>query len=181
MCRAEVAPAIQNFVRQFYKTCMTKEELITKIRTAFKGVELEDGIGLWEAQGVDDYADRKTILELREKDERKNWNNIPYKELAICESSISFFDAKGMRFCLPQFLIFDILEEQLFEEEGINSPEIVFMLGHKLNEEYQEKRFSLFDNRQIQCIVEYLEYKLEQNPTDKELVPIIQKWKQKLN
>lgn len=72
---------------------MTKEQLITKIRTAFKDVELEDGIGLWEAQGVDDYADRKTILELREKDERKDWNNIRYKELAICESSISFLDA----------------------------------------------------------------------------------------
>ena len=87
---------------------MTKEKLKTKIRTAFKAVELEDGIGLWEAQGVDDYADKKTILKLREKDERKNWNNISYKELAICESSLSFFDAKGMRFYLPQFLIFDI-------------------------------------------------------------------------
>jgi hypothetical protein len=159
---------------------MTKEELITEIRMAFKGVELEDGIGLWEAQGIDDYADEKTIIELRGKDERKNWSNIPYRELAICESSVAFFDAKGMRFCLPQFLILDIIEEDLFKEEEINSPDIVFILGHELDGEYQKNRFSLFDIRQIQCVVEYLAYKLQQNNPDAELDSTIQKWKQKL-
>ena len=51
---------------------MTKEELIKEIYDAFKGVRLEDGIGLWEAQGLDDYADPKTMAELRKKDERNN-------------------------------------------------------------------------------------------------------------
>jgi len=158
---------------------MTKEELIAKIRNAFEYVKLEDGVGLWEGQGIDDYADKKTIIELRNKDERNNWDNIPYKDLVYCQSSLSFFDAKGMRFCLPKFLIFDLLEEELCEKEG-NPPDVTFTLGHKLNEEHQKNRFSLFDNKQIECIIDYLEYKLPKNYTDSELNRIIYEWKQKL-
>ena len=47
---------------------MTKEELIIEIRTAFNNVKLEDGVGLWEGQGIDDYADSKTMAELKRKD-----------------------------------------------------------------------------------------------------------------
>ncbi|MDD4385585.1 MAG: hypothetical protein PHD06_10470 [Bacteroidales bacterium] len=104
------------------------EELIQKIQIAFKDVKLEDGIGLWEGQGLDNYADQKTMLELRKKDERNNWNNIPYKDISLCQSSLSFFDAKGMRFCLPKFLLLDILAEQLYQEQGISSPDVIFTL-----------------------------------------------------
>ena len=77
------------------------EDLIRKIQLAFKCVQLEDGIGIWEAQGLDDYANEEKIAKLKAKDERLNWQNLLYKDLAYCESSLSFFDAKGMRFCLP--------------------------------------------------------------------------------
>ena len=175
---------------------MTREELISEIRTAFKDVKLEDGVGIWEAQGLDDYADEKTILELRKKDERDNWDNIPYKDLAYCYSSLSFFDAKGMKFCLPKYLIFDILSEQLAKEQGIYAPDILFTLGYKLDEEYQKTRFSLFDHRQIQTVIHYLEFILEETiamhkanadtaiDSDYFYVEInrtLNEWKQKLN
>jgi len=140
---------------------MTKEELITEIRTTFKDVKLEDGVGLWEGQGLDDYADKHTIFELRKKDERNNWDNISYKELADCQSSLSFFDAKGMRFCLPKFLIFDILEKELYKKQGLLiTSDVMFHLGYELRE--SQKVFSLFNNRQIQCVIHYLEYKMEE-------------------
>jgi hypothetical protein len=180
---------------------MTKEELVSEIKTAFKNVRLEDGIGLWEAQGIDDYADAKTIATLRQKDERHHWDKIPYEDLINCSSSLSFFDAKGMRFCLPQFLIFDILAEDFFEAQNNASPDVLFTLGYKLNEEYQKNRFSLFNHQQTQTIVHFLEYKLEEfttrfkaysaNDTSKksqidtnhdylELLRTVSEWKQKL-
>ncbi len=139
---------------------MTKQHLVTNIKKAFQSVKLEDGIGLWEAQGIDDYADSKTLEELRKKDERANWENIPFKDLVDCQSSLSFFDAKGMRFCLPQFLIFDLLADEIYEEQGINAPDVLFTLSHKLNEDYQKGRFSLFNKEQIETIIYFLEYKL---------------------
>ena len=159
---------------------MKKKELINKIRDAFKDVKLEDGIGLWEAQGVDEYANEKRMLEFREKDERNNWDAIPYKDLQYCQSSLSFFDAKGMRFCLPKYLIFDLLTDKFYEKEGLVPPDIVFILGHKLEEEYQKARFSLLDNPQIQCVINYLKYKLLESYDDFELNNTIVKWEQKL-
>lgn len=147
--------------------------VIQNIRSAFRDIVLEDGIGLWEAQGLDDYADEKTILKLREKDERKNWDNIPYKDITDCQSSLSFFDAKGMRFCLPKFLLFDILGEQLYQGKEIFPPDVTFTLSYNSNDEYQRNRFSLFNRQQIECVIDFLEYKLQrflidykENPTN---------------
>jgi hypothetical protein len=170
---------------------MTKEELIAKIRTAFKDFKLENGIGLWEGQGLDDYANEKTMLELRKKDERNNWDNIPYKDLVYCYSSLSFFDAKGMRFCLPKFLIFDILSNQIYKEQNIYAPEILFTLGYKPDDEYNINRFSLFDHQQIETIILFLEYKVAEFISDNsnslihddyryiELTTTLDQWKQR--
>jgi len=157
---------------------MTKEELLAKIRTAFKDVRLEDGVGLWEAQGLDEYAGDAKMRELRAKDERDDWGKMPYKDLAYCYSSLSFFDAKGMRFCLPQFLVFDLLSDDLTDHVGL--PDVVFTLGHKLNEEYQMERFSLFDAEQIQCVIDFLEYKLPETYDEDGLRKTIGEWRKKL-
>lgn len=137
---------------------MKKEELIGEIKSAFKNVKLEDGIGLWEAQGLDDYADSKTILELRKKDETEDWSAISFKDISFCASSLSFFDAKGMKFCLPKFLMLDILEPNEHDDQESYPVDVLFTLG--LNGKYQIQRFSLFNNRQKECVICYLKYKL---------------------
>jgi hypothetical protein len=139
---------------------MTKDELITGIRTAFKNVKLEEGVGLWEGQGIADYADSQTMSKLRKKDERNNWDNIAYEVLSDCSSSLSFLDAKGMRFYLPKFLISDILADEIFEENGCYPPDLLFTLSNNLDEEYQKNRFSLLDSKQIEVVIHFLEYRL---------------------
>lgn len=170
---------------------MTKEKLIAEIRLSFNHVKLDKGVGLWEGQGLDDHANENEILKFRATDERDNWDAIPYKDLSRCHSSLSFFDAKGMRFHLPKFMILDIIEEEIYEEQGIRSPDIVFALGHNLDKEYQKDRFSLLDRHQVETIIHYLEYKLEiaiaadkEHLTDHDLIEltrILNEWKQKLN
>jgi hypothetical protein len=176
---------------------MTKKELIAIINTAFENVKLEDGIGLWEGQGIDDYADLEKILELKKKDEREDWNNIPYQDLMDCSSSLSFLDAKGMRFCLPKFMMFDLLADEIFEEGNNYSPDPTFTLGYELDGDYQKNRFSLFNQQQIQAVIHFLEYNLKDfvtkhqarsenkdsvysNAEYLELKRTIEEWKQKL-
>jgi len=93
---------------------MTDEEkrVAELIRKAFHGVTLGDGVGLMEAQGLDAYAGPATLAEYRSQDEKDDWSAIPVSELNSCSSSLSFFDAEGMRFHLPAYLIAD-LEGQL--------------------------------------------------------------------
>jgi hypothetical protein len=166
---------------------MTKDELITEIQTAFKDIKLEDGVGLWEGQGLDDYAGDDEILKLKTKDERNNWDNIPYEDIAYASSSLSFFDAKGMRFCLPKFLIFNLLSDEISKKIGLSAPDVVFTLGYNLNEKYQQSRFSLFNRQQIETIIHFLEYKLEKNIASdneyyyEELTKTLNEWKNKAN
>lgn len=164
---------------------MESNDLIENLKTAFKGVALEDGIGLWEAQGMDNYADENELQRLKAKDERTDWNNLPYEDLAYCESSLSFLDAKGMRFCLPKFVLFDLLETQIQREQNLSSPDVIFILSHDLEADYQKNRFSLFNKTQVQSIIHFMEYKLEiANQNDDEftvaqLMPALKHWQNK--
>jgi hypothetical protein len=82
---------------------LTKEAICEKIRRAFQGVKLGDGIGLFEADGVDEYADEATRKAYRERDEKEDWQRIPRENLR--GEGICFTDAEGMRFHLPAFMV----------------------------------------------------------------------------
>ena len=87
--------------------CLWQEmkDIQTQIQDAFTDVVLGEGVGLWQAQGIDDYKSLAECLILRERDEKLDWSKISAKDLNMCNSSLSFFDAQGMHFHLPAFLI----------------------------------------------------------------------------
>jgi hypothetical protein len=89
---------------------MTDEEnrVLNLVRSAFRDVRLGDGVGLLQGQGLDDYADDRTLADYRSKDEKHDWSSIPVEDLDRCYSSLSFFDAEGMRFHLPAYLCADL-------------------------------------------------------------------------
>jgi hypothetical protein len=91
------------------------EALIVTTAEEFSGITLGSGIGLLEANGLDDYANEKTLASYREKDEKSNWQAIPLEALNRYSSSLSFFDAEGMRFHLPAFLTASMRGEYAFD------------------------------------------------------------------
>ena len=92
-----------------------KDAVIEQIRAAFKHVVLGNGVGLLQGQGIDDYENEATCQAYREQDEKMNWEAIPVEKLNKCYSSLCFFDAEGMRFHLPAFLMADLKEELEFD------------------------------------------------------------------
>ncbi len=128
-----------------------KLKLISSIKESFKGVELRNGIGLSEANAIDDYADQQTRAACREKDEKQNWNAIPSSELNNYHWSLSFFDAEGMRFHLPAFLIADLKEEYSFG--------MIFALTHL--SDYSKSQFELLSEKQREVTRLFLEHQLQ--------------------
>src|SRR2546425_7467608 len=57
------------------------EALSNKIREAFTGVTLGSGIGLQQAQGIDEHEDESTCARFRASDEKEDWTRIPVSEL----------------------------------------------------------------------------------------------------
>lgn len=84
------------------------QAVIAEIRAAFLGVKLGEGIGLQEADGIDDREDEETLAALRAADEKEDWENIPAERLNRCFSSPGFLDPPGIRFHLPSFLIAEL-------------------------------------------------------------------------
>jgi hypothetical protein len=131
----------------------SKTELISLVREAFKNVTLEDGIGLSEANAIDDYRDAAFRSECRKKDEQQNWTSIPSSELNLYNCSLSFFDAKGMRFYLPAFITAELKGEYNFG--------LTFTLTHL--SDYTKKQFELLSPQQRKAVCSFLEY-LETDP-----------------
>jgi hypothetical protein len=88
-------------------TTDARAALIAEVSAAFADVRLGSGVGLFEAQGLDDYAADEERKALRERDEKEDWTLLRAVDLNRANSSFSFFDAAGMRFHLPAYLIAD--------------------------------------------------------------------------
>jgi hypothetical protein len=130
---------------------VNKVKLISEINDAFKDVVLGNGIGLSEADAIDSYADLKLRTECRQNDEKHNWNLITADNLNKYNCSLSFFDAEGMQFHLPAFMIADINEEYKF---GMS-----FALTNL--SDYSKSQFGLLSQKQRGAIRLFLEYILE--------------------
>ncbi|WP_372831181.1 DUF6714 family protein [Pontibacterium sp.] len=129
---------------------MNKDSIEKEITSAFVGVTLGNGIGLWEAQAIDDYESKDVQVKNRERDQKEDWRALNYDDLQRCHSSLSFFDADGMRFHLPAFIIGSIRNE-------VDDP--IFHLIQP--DEYSISRFSTLSNIQRKSVVMYLKWCLE--------------------
>jgi len=129
---------------------VTSEELKAVIARAFDGVRLGDGVGLREAQAMDDYEDETTQKRHRSKDEKLDWSRISAETLNRCESSLSFFDADGMRFHLPAFLLIDI--------DGKSNSGPIFDLT-TLND-HKKAQFASLDGDQRKAVAAFLHWYL---------------------
>lgn len=124
------------------------DALCQLIREAFAGVTLGDGVGLLEAQGIDDRENEATCAAYRAKDEKEDWSRIPLPELNHWQSSPSFFDAAGMRFHLPAYLIADL--------RGECAVDISIWLTHLT--ERNISMFALLSDQQRQAVRAYLSH-----------------------
>jgi hypothetical protein len=122
--------------------------LCLRIRTAFGGVLLGKGVGLKQAQGIDDHESEEVRQSLRQEDEKDDWHRITSENLNSCYSSLCFFDAEGMRFHLPAYLIAEINGDYEFD-----------LMGEFIDlNDYKMEQFSLFTTEQRGAIAEYLRF-----------------------
>jgi hypothetical protein len=137
---------------------MTKAELVASVYNAFKDVHLEDGIGFYEADCIDDYLspDDEEYISWKQKDERDNWEKLLPVFLSegtaerVHSGNWHFMDAKGKRFHLPCYLLLDI-DNNLKGE----NPLIILLI----NEPADLSELNILDAIQKQAIIDFFEYK----------------------
>ncbi|WP_411825474.1 DUF6714 family protein [Luteolibacter sp. AS25] len=129
-------------------TAPDSSDLRSRIRAAFKGVTLGGGVGLYEAQGIDDHDSAEVCQRYRENDEKDSWERITSDDLNHCYSSLSFFDAEGMRFHIPAYLLADLNGEYKFD-----------MLFEFTNWcDLKREQYSLLSTAQRSVVMDYLRF-----------------------
>ena len=117
-----------------------------QIRSAFEGVTLGNGVGMQQSIGLDDYEDEDTLAKYRSYDEKQDWGKIPLSALNRASGGLCYFDAEGMRFHLPAYLIADLKGEYHFG--------MAFNLTHL--SDHCVSQFELLNPAQRQCIRAFL-------------------------
>ncbi len=127
---------------------MDSEKIMKCIQKAFQGVELGDGIGLREAQGIDEELDLDTLRKIRDNDEKRDWGRLTTETLIECETSLHFFNADGMRFHLPAYM--------LAELRGEGNHKILF---HLTNVSHRgQGRFATLNIKQRRAVIRFLKW-----------------------
>jgi hypothetical protein len=129
------------------KLTTDKDRVLDLVRSAFRGVTLGNGVGLRQGQGLDDYADDRTLAAYRAQDEKNDWSAIPVADLDRCYSSLSFFDAEGMRFHLPAYLVADL-------EDNLQTADVLFHLVSTA--QGTESRFNTLSVAQREAVRQFL-------------------------
>ena len=138
-----------------------QKEVARVIREAFAGVTLGDGVGLWWGQVLDSYRLPDSVADYHanheRNEERQDWSRIPADDLYLCYSSLSFFDAKGIRFHLPAFMLLELSDRcgwVVYSLMGVvRSKDIDAKLA-----EYNREQCSLLDQKQRMAVRSFLLY-----------------------
>lgn len=131
-----------------------KERVLDLVRSAFCGVILGNGVGLREGQGLDDYAGARTLASYRAQDEKTDWSAIPFSDLDSCYSSLSFFDADGMRFHLPAYLVADL-------QDSLQTADVLFHLAYTVHG--ARSQFDTLSPAQHEAVRQFLLLRLSDN------------------
>ena len=124
--------------------------LVAAVAQAFKDVTLGAGVGLLQANGLDDNASEEQIALYKAQDETLDWRAIPLERLNRYSSTPTFLDAKGMRFHLPAFLIADMNGDYPFDlVSALTQPTL------------WEHQFSLLNAAQRAVARQYLQFMLD--------------------
>jgi hypothetical protein len=131
-----------------------RDALIAEINESFRDVTREGGISWSESEQIDHYEDAATCAAARKSDLDTHWTQLVDDPKWRSDPGIggfSFLDPIGMRYYAPAAI-------QRVLRQGYDAG-IRFHLGYtgkNALHDWRRSTFALFDDRQRQCVAEFL-------------------------
>jgi hypothetical protein len=134
----------------------TRQAVEDRIRAAFAGVRLENGVSLHQAQVIDNYGEGVTQAEFARlplSEETERWDHVTFQELE--SDNIAHLDPEGFRFYLPAFMI-SVLDDYVCSSmRCIGTISALYPKEHVLG--YHMPRYNLLTYEQKQAVACFLE------------------------
>lgn len=108
-----------------------REQLIASIEKEFEGVALKNGIGVYEADAVDNNASQERLEKERVKDIRDDWRKLSDDLIDQYDSVLSFMDEDGLRFAIPAYMRFAVKNFDTCASSSVEA--IIYVLGKRKN------------------------------------------------
>lgn len=86
------------------KLSINRLELISRLEKAFEGVQLSNGIGIYEAESIDNHDSISERKKSREKDIRDDWKTIRDDVIDEYYYALTFMDYDGLHFAIPAYM-----------------------------------------------------------------------------
>ncbi|MBI1425022.1 MAG: hypothetical protein GC149_16370 [Gammaproteobacteria bacterium] len=135
---------------------MNRTEIENTIISAFGKVLLGNGVGLYEAEAIDNYESQEFISEARKKDRVtwKNWGEIPVNAISTFHSALCFVDAEGMRYLLPAYMLFAVMNYDKTDSAAIDSAIYALDRGMKAFGDDE----AILSHEQKKAIIDFLRF-----------------------
>ncbi|MEM8779523.1 MAG: DUF6714 family protein [Cyanobacteria bacterium P01_G01_bin.49] len=140
----------------FVNSIMDRVKLISDIEAAFKGVSLDGGIGIYEAEVIDDYGDEEERNKAKIKDSTSwvKWEEIPKEILKRYYTTFCFVDSKGFKFLIPAYMRFTLKYCEIDDSASIDATIYALQPSN-----YNFDGFAqLLNKKQKKVISRFLEY-----------------------
>jgi len=135
---------------------MDKEQLIQEIKTAFKDVTLEDGIGINEADSIE-MGERDSVINTARNQDRswwKEWTDIEDKYISSYSSVMDFMDSKGIKWVLPAYMTYIIKH---YKEGSFSIDSTIYVLEEGA---MGSDQLDLYTPEQKEVIAKFLQFML---------------------
>ncbi|WP_123711418.1 DUF6714 family protein [Sinobacterium caligoides] len=113
---------------------MDRDQLVNQIEDAFRNVTLCNGVGIYEANTIDDYASEEERCKQRNRDIREDCKLISDDVIDQHYSVLSFMDEEGLRFCIPVYMRFPVRYFDSYASSSIDS--IIYCLANQREWEF---------------------------------------------
>ncbi len=134
----------------------TRQAVEERIRAAFAGVTLGNGVSLHQAQVIDNYGEGVTQAEFARlplSEETQRWDRVTFEELE--SDNVAHLDPEGFRFYLPAFMISVLDQYVSWSMRVIGTLSALNPKDHVLG--YHMPRYNLLTYEQKQAVACFLE------------------------
>ena len=128
---------------------MHPDNLIGAIEDAFADVKLEDGVGIFEAEAIDDCVSDKLRTKAREQDVRDDWKAIPDEVIAEHYSAMAFMDEKGLKYAIPAYMRFALRHWQTSNSASVDH--IIYTLA-------RDEDWAFLSTKQKETVANFLNH-----------------------
>lgn len=139
VCRLEIQKAL----------AVHPDNLIDAIERAFANVKLDDGIGVFEAEALDDCVSDKLLARARAKDIGDDWRALSDDVISEHYSAMAFMDQKGLRYAIPAYMRFAVRYWKTSNSASVDH--VIYTLA-------RDEDWDFLTEEQKQVIADFLRY-----------------------